>query len=249
VKADEFKMATALVTNDDGIQASGINALLQAVNSMELFDAVYVVAPDQPKSGCSHQTTTDRKLLLEEVGENRFQIDGSPADCVRVAIAQLDIQPDWVFAGINHGANLGCDVYLSGTAAAAREAVMHDINAIALSQYHLASTQIDWKQAGQWAAIVIQKVLEGRDLFLSSSESGYWNVNFPDPNICGKAEPDICLTGLDTNALPIGYELVEESDGVTALKHAADYHQRKREDGLDVQVCFDGAISISRVSL
>ena len=80
MKADEFKMATALVTNDDGIQASGINALLQAVKSIELFDTVYVVAPDQPKSGCSHQTTTDRKLLLEEVGDNRFQIGGAAAD-------------------------------------------------------------------------------------------------------------------------------------------------------------------------
>lgn len=242
-------MAIALITNDDGIQASGINALAQAVKKIELFDSIYVVAPDQPKSGCSHQTTTDRKLLLEEVGDRRFQVGGSPADCVRIAIAHLGIQPDWVFAGINHGANLGCDVYLSGTTAAAREAVMHGINAVALSQYHLTSTQIDWDQSGQWSATVLQQVLEGREMFSAPVDSGFWNVNLPDPTIGDKAQPDIHVTGLDTNALPIGYELAGESDGVTALKHAADYHLRKRETGLDVQVCFDGAISVSRVSL
>lgn len=249
MEANEFEMATALITNDDGIQANGIHALVETVKSIELFDAVYVVAPDQPKSGCSHQTTTDRKLILEEVGDGRFQVGGSPADCVRIAISHLGIQPDWVFSGINHGANLGCDVYLSGTTAAAREAVMHGIHAIALSQYHLASTQIDWSQTGQWAATVIQQVLAGGEELSSPLESGFWNVNFPDPTVCGKALPDICTTGLDKNELPIGYELVGESDGITALKHTADYHQRKRESGMDVDVCFDGAISVTRVSL
>lgn len=242
-------MAIALVTNDDGIQAAGIHALTRVIEGTGFFDSVVVVAPDQPRSGCSHQTTTDRKILLEEVGDNRYQVGGSPADCVRIAISHLSVNPDWVFAGINHGANLGADVYLSGTTAAAREAAMRGVKSVAFSQYHLSTLQIDWSQTGQWAATLLAQILSESDEFENSLDGEFWNINFPDPVREGSTIPEWKLVGLDKNSLPISYRISGQSDGTTALEYSADYHKRRCDLGLDVQTCFSGDISISRVGL
>src|SRR5262249_2249907 len=137
-----------LLTNDDGIDAPGLGALLAAAQSVG--DPV-VVAPAGAHSGCSHRVTTDGPIRLHRRPAG-FAVEGTPADCVRLALH--DVAPDaaWVLAGINAGGNLGADVYHSGTVAAVREAVLHGFPGIALSQYRKRGLEFDWQRAARWVA-------------------------------------------------------------------------------------------------
>ncbi|WP_028312855.1 5'/3'-nucleotidase SurE [Derxia gummosa] len=121
-----------LVSNDDGYSAPGIEALAVALGS---FAEVTVVAPDRNRSGASHSLTLDRPLRLTEVGDRRYHVDGTPTDCVHVALTGglLVAAPDLVVSGINNGANLGDDTMYSGTVAAAMEAYLFGLPAIAFS--------------------------------------------------------------------------------------------------------------------
>src|SRR5207248_657733 len=108
-----------LLTNDDGIDAPGLEALRWAV---EPLGTAVVLAPDRHLSGCSHRATTSQPLELKQLTLDRYTLDGSPVDCARVGLARVAKEAEWVVAGVNEGGNLGADVYLSGTVAAAREA-------------------------------------------------------------------------------------------------------------------------------
>ena len=109
-----------LLTNDDGIDAPGLAALRDA--AAVLGGDLVVVAPAECHSGCGHRVTTDRAIRVEELARGRFRVGGTPADCVRIAVAQLVPDAALVLSGINAGGNLGADVHHSGTVAAAREA-------------------------------------------------------------------------------------------------------------------------------
>ena len=122
-----------LVTNDDGWDAPGLAALKTLAGQI---GDVYVLAPRDPHSYAGHRVTTDGPLVLTETGAREFTLSGTPADCVRVAIATLFPEIDWVLAGINRGGNLGADLFTSGTVAAAREAALLGRPAIAVSQVH-----------------------------------------------------------------------------------------------------------------
>ena len=119
-----------LLTNDDGIDAAGLHALLNAVR--ELGEPV-VVAPAGPQSGVSHAVTTGTAVRVDPRNEGRFAVHGTPADCVRVGLHRLCPDAKLVLSGINHGGNLGADVYYSGTVAAVREGVIHGWPGIAIS--------------------------------------------------------------------------------------------------------------------
>src|SRR5262245_1031781 len=110
-----------LLTNDDGIEADGLRALLSAVRGL---GEPVVVAPVGPQSGVSHAVTTDAPVRVESRG-GHFAVHGTPADCIRVGLHRLCPDAGVVLSGINHGGNLGADVYYSGTVAAVREAVLH----------------------------------------------------------------------------------------------------------------------------
>src|SRR5688572_2565088 len=101
-----------LLTNDDGIHAEGLTALAEAAKGL---GEVIVVGPDETLSGCSHRVTTDRAFRVQLVGTDRYAVAGTPADCVRVGLARVAPHVTWVLSGINHGANVGADVYHSGT--------------------------------------------------------------------------------------------------------------------------------------
>src|SRR5688500_9165878 len=122
-----------LVSNDDGVYAPGLAALREAV--AELGEVV-TVAPLTEQSAGSHSLTLSRPLRHREVAPGVHAIDGSPADCIYVALfheSMLPRRPDLVLSGVNHGPNLGSDVFYSGTVAAAREASLRGIPAIAFS--------------------------------------------------------------------------------------------------------------------
>ena len=120
-----------LLANDDGVQARGIEALADA---MAMLGDVLVVAPDRERSAHGHAFTMDRPLRLEELRPNWYSLDGTPVDCVYVGLLKLAPRPpSLVVAGINHGLNLGADVFYSGTIACAVEAAIRKIPAIAIS--------------------------------------------------------------------------------------------------------------------
>jgi len=120
-----------LVSNDDGYLATGINVLTDALS--EIADVV-VVAPDRNRSAASNSLTLHDPLRVSKVGENRYKVNGTPSDCVHLALTGfLDEEPDLVVSGINHGANLGDDVIYSGTVAAATEGRFLGLPTIAVS--------------------------------------------------------------------------------------------------------------------
>ena len=134
-----------LVANDDGIRAEGIQALQKALASL---GEVWVVAPDREQSAASHSLSLHKPLRAEEVGLRQYAVDGTPTDCVNLAInGILPVRPDLVVSGINHGANLGDDVTYSGTVSAAMEGTLLGVPSFAMS---LAMS--DGKQDFEWAA-------------------------------------------------------------------------------------------------
>jgi 5'/3'-nucleotidase len=120
-----------LVTNDDGILAPGLALLADACRDVA---HVTVVAPDREQSGTSHSLTLHRPLRPQLRPDGAYQVDGTPTDCVMLALqALMPVRPDFVFSGVNHGPNMGEDVLYSGTVSAAMEAVMLGVPGVALS--------------------------------------------------------------------------------------------------------------------
>jgi 5'-nucleotidase len=184
-----------LLSNDDGYSAPGLAALARALGPLA---DITVVAPERNRSGASNSLTLDRPLRVSKAENGFLKVDGTPTDCVHVAITGLlEREPDMVFAGINHGANLGDDVIYSGTVAAATEGRFLGLPAVAISLAGNNPTHFD--TAGQVAVTLLRRILEQPlppDTIL--------NVNVPDlpwPEIRGfqsvrlgqrhKAEPVI----------------------------------------------------------
>ncbi|MEW6427439.1 MAG: 5'/3'-nucleotidase SurE [Thermodesulfobacteriota bacterium] len=125
-------MNLILLTNDDGVHAAGLEAL---AHEMRRAGEVVIVAPERDNSAASHSLTMSRPLRVRQLAEGVFSVDGTPTDCVAIAVAKLlDRKPQIIIAGINPGANLGDDIAYSGTVAAAMEGAMLGINAMAVSQ-------------------------------------------------------------------------------------------------------------------
>ena len=223
-----------LLTNDDGIDAPGLEAL--AVAAACLGGEAVVVAPAEPHSGCGHRVTTGRPLRVDELAPGRFCVHGTPADCVRLALARLAPDIGLVLAGINAGGNLGADIHHSGTVAAAREAALHGRVAVAASHYHRRGTEIDWRRAAAWLAGVLVE-LEGRP----TAEGEFWNVNLPDVPI-DTPPPAVVECRIDPSPFALGYRL---ADG--GWHCDASYHERPRVAGGDVDICFSGGIAVSRL--
>jgi len=222
-----------LLTNDDGIDAPGLDAL--AVAARSLGGEAVVVAPAEPHSGCGHRVTTGRPLAVAEVSPGRFRVSGTPADCVRIALARLVPDATFVLSGINAGGNLGADIHHSGTVAAAREAALHGRAAVAVSQYHRRGTEIDWGRAAGWLVEVLRR--------LDRSAAGlgeFWNVNFPDLPADDRPPPLVeCF--VDPSPFALDYRPTDEG-----WHYDASYHERPRLVGGDVATCFGGGIAVSR---
>lgn len=225
---------TVLLTNDDGIDAPGLAALQQA-----LGQSAIIVAPLYPHSGCSHQVTTHRPIRVEQRSETAYAVEGTPVDCVRVAISELGLNPTRVLSGINAGGNLGADVYISGTVAAVREAVLYRIPGIAISHYIYQRQPIDWPQAATYTSLVLDKLMQ-----LPLSPGSFWNVNLPHLP-ANAPEPALQLCPLCTQPLPAIYQRLESGE----LAYAANYRQRARDPGSDVEVCFSGQIAVTPIHL
>jgi 5'-nucleotidase len=145
-----------LLSNDDGYQARGLRTLAE---HLQPIAEVIVVAPDRNRSGASNSLTLETPLRVERVDDNLYYVNGTPTDCVHIAITGLlDREPDVLISGINNGANLGDDVLYSGTVAAAMEAALLGVNAIAMS---LAGPMPhEFGEAARFAAALARRVVE-----------------------------------------------------------------------------------------
>ena len=225
---------TLILTNDDGIDAPGIRALLKAVEGQK----VIVAAPVDHLSGCGHQVTTTKAINVHRRSVTEYAIAGTPADCTRIALSHLCPEAKFVLSGINAGGNMGADVYISGTVAAVREAAFHGVNGIAISHYLKGKKNVDWDTAARWTKQVLA------DLMNRSPEVGtYWNINLPhlEP---GDPDPEVVFCQPSTQPLPVNYR-VEGND----YYYVGKYAQRDRTSGTGVDVCFAGKIAVTRLRL
>ena len=225
-----------LLSNDDGIEAPGLAALLAAARD---FGEPVVVAPAGPQSGVSHMVTWEKGVRLEPRGADAFAVHGTPADCARLGLLRVAPDVKWVLSGINHGGNLGADVYYSGTVAAVREAVLHGWPGIAFSHYLRDDTALDWPRATRWVARVLT------DLLARKTEPGlFYNVNLPHL-AAGAPEPAIVFCPLDPHPLPLSYRPGENGHHF----YDGDYQARARNPGTDVDTCFTGRIAVTALRL
>jgi len=160
-----------LVTNDDGVNAEGIKRLRRA---MSKIGEVVVVAPETQKSGASHALTLSDPLRSNRIDENTLAVDGTPTDCVLLAMRGLldDRKPDILVSGMNHGPNLGDDVTYSGTVAAAFEGTLLGLPSIAISVASWEECSFD--SAERFAEVITRKVLKH-----GLPEGTLLNVNVP----------------------------------------------------------------------
>lgn len=233
-----------LISNDDGITAPGLAALVAAVR--DLGD-ITVAAPSSPQSAMAHSITLHEPLHVEPVplaapaNCTGLAISGRPADCVRLAIRNLmDAPPDLVLSGINAGANVGVNIFYSGTVAAAAEGAMCGVPAIAFSQAlpGMDATNIDWMTTGSYCRIVLEKLLAktlaGRQLI---------NVNVP---VFGERPPR-------------GIRVVEQSDadvidtyqpealpkGLTRYRLSSDFDFHEAHPDSDVAALAEGYLTVT----
>ena len=239
-----------LLTNDDGIHAPGLAAMAKAVNLIPGASCT-VVAPESERSMCGHRLTTHEPLLTEQIGHGRYAVSGTPADCVRLALFALEAKPDMVLSGVNAGGNMGQDIPVSGTCAAAREAAYHGLPAVAMSHYLKSGLKVDWERAARWAAEVLREILQ---LSEKVEDDSFWNVNFPHLPEGDLPVPARVATVPCRAPLLVSYESRPESEetGIgnrLIHRYNARYADRPVLAGSDVEACFGGQVSVSRVRL
>jgi 5'-nucleotidase len=165
-----------LLSNDDGVHAAGLQALAAAFGD----DEVWIVAPDREQSASSHAISLHRPLRMVEVGPRRFAVDGTPTDAVYMGLNLVlrGTPPEVVVSGINHGPNLGNDVLYSGTVAAAMEAALLGVNAVAVSL--AGAPPHDFGEAARFAAALAHRIASSRP-----SAPLLLNVNVPPGPVKG----------------------------------------------------------------
>jgi 5'-nucleotidase len=231
-----------LVSNDDGINAPGIRLLEKIAH--HLSHDVWVVAPELEQSGASHSLTTRRPLRMAEMSPRHYAVDGTPTDCVLLAVKRLlrDHPPDLVLSGINSGSNVGEDLTYSGTVAAAMEATLLGIPAIALSQDYRDGQPVPWSTAEAFASDVIRRLMH-----LRWPDHTLFNINFPsvEPSAAkgfavtsqGKrAIADNLTDGIDPRGRPYYW--------IGPVRETGDV-----EPGTDVAAIAEGRISITPIYL
>lgn len=178
-KLIDLSHARILVSNDDGIEAEGIR-VLEAI-ARTISNDVWVVAPATEQSGVSHSLSLHLPVRVLPMGEKRFAVTGSPTDAVLMAVSHLmkDSRPTLCLSGVNRGGNLAEDVTYSGTVAAAMEATLLGVPAIAFSQTYRDPADIKWRVAERYAPDIIRKLAK-----VAWPADVLYNVNFPD------VEPD-----------------------------------------------------------
>jgi len=223
-----------LISNDDGALAPGLETLARVASG---FGRVVVVAPDRNRSAISSAMSLHDILRIQELGPDRYSCTGTPVDCVLVGIrALLKRTPDWVLAGVNHGYNLGEDVFYSGTVGAAFEGCMQGARAAAFS----LAPQGDLGRVEGW----LRRFLERWEA-LPMTGNRVWNVNFPQGEALG-----FRVTGQDNRTY---HDLVEERQDPRKLPYywiGGDLGPTyARSAGSDAEAALAGYVSLTPLRL
>lgn len=208
-------------------------------------DATYtIVAPNIERSQCGHRVTTHETLIVKQRDEHHYSVVGTPADCVRIALFGLKLRPDYVLSGINAGGNMGQDIVISGTVAAAREAAYHGLPAMALSHYLISKLGVDWPRMSRWTKQILEELLPQ-----TLHDGEYWNVGFPHLPPGDLLLPERVLTMPCRSPLNVSYKAIPLGDDSTAYQYTARYADRPADATSDVAVCFGGKIAVSRLRI
>jgi 5'-nucleotidase len=226
-----------LVSNDDGVHAEGVRALRRAL--LELADVV-VVSPEHEQSATSHRITLSAPLRHRSLGEDIHAVDGTPADCIYIALnlkGLLPRRPDLVVSGINHGFNLGMDVIYSGTVAAAREGALRGIRSLAVS----AHPRVDMAQVASHCTQLVARALkveapQGPTLLL--------NVNYP-----ADAPRGVLATRLGNRDYEDTVEIRTDPRGRTYYWIGGPVSTHDNVDGADTTAVDNGYVSVTPLSL
>ena len=228
-----------LVSNDDGIQSEGI---LQLAASLMPFGEVVVAAPDMERSATGHAITMSRPLRVRKVklpglSVEAYAIDGTPADCVKLGIDELlEGKPDYVFTGINRGANLGTDVLYSGTVSAAVEGCIMGVRSAAFSL--LFGETMDYSYAGKVAAEVV-RILRDKDL----TPDTLVNVNIP--NVPEDQIRGMMVTKLGHRKYSKNYEKRQDPRGRTYYWLAGELIEEPLDWDMDIEATKNHYVSIT----
>ena len=234
-RAPKAPRALVLLSNDDGIASPGLHAMREAL-ATELD--VIVAAPETEQSAMSHSLSLHRPLRLRRVEAGAFAIDGTPADCVYVALHSgervVPRRPDLIVSGINRGLNLGQDVFYSGTVAAAREGALRGIPAIAISAHPMA----DLARVAALTTHLAREVLARprRALLLNVNVPKRWTGEVRSTRIGARIYEEV----VDFRKDPRGREYLWL--GGPGVRH-------ERNDGTDTDAYDDGAVSITPLVL
>jgi 5'/3'-nucleotidase len=226
-----------LISNDDGYLARGLRVLAEALGE---FARTTVVAPDRNRSGASNSLTLDAPLRVEQVSDRVYFVNGTPTDCVHVAISGLlDEEPDMVVSGINHGANLGDDVLYSGTVAAAMEGRFLGLPAIAVSLV-LGEAQ-NFDAAAAITAKLVRQIVDDplpRDTIL--------NINVPDGPM---PPPEIAVTrlGFRHKSEPVVRAFDPKGDPIYWIGAAGD--GQDAGSGTDFHAVKSGSVSVTPIKV
>jgi 5'-nucleotidase len=242
MKPEALAKARILVTNDDGIHAPGLEAMIEIAR--QLSSDVWVVAPEVNQSGAGHSLSIHKPLRSREVGEKKFAIEGTPTDCVLFAVKHLlkAHKPQLVLSGVNRGTNMADDVTYSGTIAGAMEGCLLGLPSIAFSQAIGYDHPIKWSTASAFGTGVARRVLT-----MDLPHNVFVNVNFPD--VAASAVKGIKVTRQGVRAF--GSSIIERIDprggayywnAFTPGDHEAD------EDG-DVSAIRAGYVSVTPLHL
>ena len=238
-----------LLTNDDGIQATGLNVLRRALLQVPGVELA-VIAPNGNRSAVGRGITTRSPLWVEEIefadGTSGFATDGTPVDCVRfAALGLVEFEPELIVSGINHGANLGDDITYSGTVAAALEGVVLGIPAVAVSQ-QTGTGELDFRAGYEWqaedfteaAAFTARVVEELEDVPMPTGT--LLNINCPRGDARGAR-----ACGLGKRIYRDRLELHEEDGGRRRYRIYGENPGYHHEEGTDFAAVADGCIAVT----
>ncbi len=227
-----------LLTNDDGVHSKGINSLYDVLSRS---NSVYIVAPDKEKSACSNAITVRENLNIEILSENRYAVGGFPADCVNIGL-HGDILPeiDLVISGINHGPNLGEDVFFSGTVAGARTAMIFGVTGIAFSLDCLGDS--DYFDSA--SHFILKFITE--ESSLTGSSAACYNINYPD--IPDNEIRGVKYTFLGKRNYRDSYRILDRNENSLKVQLNGTIESEEME-GCDVSEVRKGFISITPLHL
>jgi len=242
VKAPALAKARILVTNDDGIHAPGLDALIEIAG--QLSSDVWVVAPEVNQSGAAHSLSLSKPLRLRDVSERKFALEGTPSDCVLFGVKHLmkDRKPDIVLSGVNRGTNLADDVTYSGTIAGAMEGCLLGIPSIAFSQAYMHGQPVKWATATHHGADVVRKVLA-----VGWPKNVFVNVNFPD--VTPAAVKGVRITRQGVSGF--GGHIVERVDPRGGTYYWIGYTpgEHENDEEADITAVRSGFISVTPLHL